>query len=164
MQWFLVWTKPRQEQRAEHNLRNQGFNIFAPRISERRRVGSRMQDQNVALFPRYVFLQAQASRQNLAVVRSTPGCVDLVRMQGRPVQVPSRVIAQVEQRLEHLRHESRPSESWQPGDPLEVVGGPFAGVQAVFQQACGAGRVRVLLQWMGQWHRASVEQDLLRTA
>lgn len=34
--WYLVWTKPRQEQRAKEQLMNQGVEVFLPAVSTHR--------------------------------------------------------------------------------------------------------------------------------
>lgn len=162
--WFVVWTKPRQEDRAFHNLHNQGFEVYLPRVKERRRVASRMQWVQAPLFPRYMFLHADPGTQSLAKVRSTLGCVDLVRRDQCPVSVPDSVIQCIRSRVHGGALDAARPESWEEGAQLEVVGGPLAGMPAVFAARSGNERVRVLLQLMGQWQPVSIQAGLVRLA
>ena len=51
--WILVYTKSRQEERAQENLEKQGFDTFLPRISSDQGSSKLIE----AMFPRYLFLK-----------------------------------------------------------------------------------------------------------
>mgnify|MGYP001978633184 CR=1 FL=1 len=53
-QWFLIYTKPHQEERAKENLENQGNEVFLPMIASEKT----KQTHSFSLkpmFPRYLF-------------------------------------------------------------------------------------------------------------
>lgn len=165
MQWYAVHTKPRQEVRASVQLANQGFEVFAPRLRERRRRQSRLEWVVGPLFPRYVFIRADAQQQSLASVRSTLGCSDLVRCGFAPIVVPNAVIDALQARQnDGVIALPEPQRDWAAGTALDVIGGPFEGMRVLFQQRSGAGRVRVLLELMGQQRSTVMEADWLSPA
>ena len=66
--WFAVVTKPRQEQIALENLQRQDYECFLPLAENPYQRRSKKQIIE-PLFPRYLFLNAIATIQNLAPVR-----------------------------------------------------------------------------------------------
>jgi len=91
--WFAVVSKPRQEQVALENLQRQGFECFLPMAENPYQRRSKKQQRIIEpLFPRYLFLKANASRQNLAPVRSTRGVLNMVRFGMELAVVPESVI------------------------------------------------------------------------
>ena len=90
--WHAVLCKPRREALAEANLRNQGFDVYLPRMLRLRRRASRWEHRIEPLFPRYLFVNEGDSPRGLAPVRSTLGVSDLVRSAGAPVRVPPGVV------------------------------------------------------------------------
>jgi len=91
--WFAVVSKPRQEQTALENLQRQGFECFLPMAENPYQRRSKKNKPIVEpLFPRYLFLKAIASHQNLAPVRSTKGVLSMVRFGIELAVVPESVI------------------------------------------------------------------------
>jgi len=53
--WYLIQTKPKQEEVASSNLANQNFEIYYPKTQINNKV--------IALFPRYLFIQLDDKNQ-----------------------------------------------------------------------------------------------------
>lgn len=71
--WYLLKTKPRQEQRAEEHLENQGFDVFCPMICP-----SGCKEE--ALFPGYIFLYLDLKDLgSFYKIKSTRGVAGIVR-------------------------------------------------------------------------------------
>lgn len=86
--WFAIQTLGRQEKSATQRLVDQGLELFLPVVTEVHRWSDRRKRMVVPLFPGYTFLYAPMSEQiRLAVIR-TPGVIDFVASQGRPVPIP----------------------------------------------------------------------------
>ena len=60
-QWFLIYTKPRQEERAKENLENQGFETFLPMIAFEKIKQPKLYSLK-PMFPRYLFTQYNAEK------------------------------------------------------------------------------------------------------
>ncbi len=92
-QWFAVAAKPRQEQIAEVNLKRQGYYAVLPLIEARKRRQNKWTTVTEPLFSGYLFVQLELGKDNLAPIRSTLGCRDLVRIGSGLVPVPEDVMA-----------------------------------------------------------------------
>ena len=69
--WYLLKTKPRDEQRAVDNLENQGFEAYSPRAL--------LEDREQILFPGYAFLKlTEDNTHAYHKIRSTRGVTELV--------------------------------------------------------------------------------------
>ena len=77
--WYVVATKLRQETVALQNLKRQSYEVFLPQITLRKRRRGKWQEVIEPLFPGYLFVALEAGVDDAAPIRSTLGCVGLVR-------------------------------------------------------------------------------------
>ena len=153
--WYLLYSKSRQEQRAQQHLANQGFESFAPHILVKKLRAGKTVEINEPLFPRYIFLKCPKAL-NLSTIRSTRGVAGLVRFGDTLARVPSALVHHLLQQQIVLQQQT-PTQPFQPGDTLEILNGPFASLNAVFQQADGEQRSIILLNFLGQQLQLSFE-------
>jgi transcriptional antiterminator RfaH len=158
--WFAVYCKPRQELVAQENLERQGFRTYLPRIQLKRRRRGKWVDLVETLFPRYVFIQVDPSRNSIAPVRSTRGATGLVNFGGRPAVIADEVMGALFQHADpdtglHQDNHSR----FCTGDMVRLIEGPLAGMEGVFSQEDGEKRVTVLLELLGKANRIAVNRD-----
>jgi len=152
--WYLIKTRPKQEQRACENLENQGFRCFLPWfINERLDRGKRRQRQE-PLFPGYLFIELSNTEQNWGTIRSTRGVQQLVAFGGKPTPVPQQVVNFLQQQASV---NNGPQKRLQPGEKLRITRGPFAQLEVVFQAFDGNDRVIVLLELMQKQHRVKIQ-------
>ena len=81
MSWYLVHTKPRQEQRASANLFNQGYVTWLPQLRVEKVRQRRLVVVDEPLFQRYLFIHLPPGI-NWSPVRSTLGVTTIVRFGG----------------------------------------------------------------------------------
>ena len=161
--WYLIYSKSRQEQRAQQHLANQGFESFAPQITVKKIRAGKTVQLTEPLFPRYIFLKCPQT-PNLSTIRSTRGVAGLVRFGDKLATVPSSLINHLLKNQLQLQQQL-PAQPFQPGDKLEILNGPFASLNAVFQQADGEQRSIILLNFLGQQMQLSLEnKDLSKLA
>jgi transcription antitermination factor NusG len=91
-QRFAVVAKPRQEQVAKVNLKRQGYHAVLPLIEARKRRENKWTTVTEPLFSGYLFVQLVLGKDNLAPIRSTLGCRDLVRIGSSLLLVPDAVM------------------------------------------------------------------------
>ena len=153
--WFLLQTKSKQESRAVDNLERQGVNSFCPMMRiEKLSRGSRVVKLE-ALFPGYLFVNFNQESVSSTTIRSTRGVSHFVTCAGAPVKVPELLIEQLMQRTDPTEDElvsNLPRE----GDSLQIVEGPFRGLNAVFSQPDGDQRAIVLINLLNQQVSASL--------
>src|ERR1044072_9626044 len=89
--WYAIYTKPREEDRAESNLRAFGLKTLLPRIKEQRsrEVKSKIKVKN--LFPRYIFAQFNLDA-SLHKVNYTRGVCGVVRFGDKPCPIDDVII------------------------------------------------------------------------
>ena len=148
--WFAVLTKPRGEAVAMQHLQRQGFDCLLPKVQHRRRGMRGMQCVVEPLFPRYVFLNAQADGWTLGPVRSTRGVTGVVRFGGQAAQVPSTVIDHLRARMDADDCVALDAPELVHGDAVRITEGPLSGLRAIFDAPCGSQRVRLLMELLGE--------------
>ncbi|NBY65097.1 MAG: transcriptional activator RfaH [Betaproteobacteria bacterium] len=95
MNWYLVMSKPREEDRAYENLVYQQYNCYLPKVKiEKIKQGKKIQLLE-PLFPRYLFVQLNSSTDNWGPVRSTLGVSNMVRFGDSYAKVPDSVIEDI---------------------------------------------------------------------
>ena len=142
--WYLVHCKPRQDERAEEHLARQGYACYRPRMAQERLVRGRRRTLVESLFPGYLFIQLSPDA-NWAPLRSTRGVNRLVSFGGYPLQVSDQLIDS----LQH-RAQSEPQPLLQPGDPVRIVEGSFAELDAIFLSMDGEERVVLLMNLLNR--------------
>jgi transcriptional antiterminator RfaH len=155
--WFCLRTHLKREHIAAGQLRQDPeIEVFLPRVRYERSVRSRRTWITEALFPNYIF-----ARFDLAAcgrrVRSGRAVRDMVHFGNRYPTIPDMVI-------EELRTAIGPDSlcvvqnSFDPGEPVRIAGGPFHDLDAVVTRAMpGQRRVAVLLDFLGR--QTNVELD-----
>ena len=143
--WYLLQCKPRQEARAEENLRNQAFTCYSPTHPvEKIRHGKRV---SVAepLFPGYLFIQLCEYTESWHPIRSTRGVLRLVTFANQAVPVASQIIENIQARLKTACN-GKPL--FTPGDLVKFTEGPFRDIEAIFNSIDGEERAVILLTLM----------------
>ena len=92
MQWYVIHTKPRQEQRALENLQRQGFEAWLPMIELEKVRRSRLTRVTEPMFSRYLFIRLDTTQTNWSPIRSTLGVSKLVSFGNVPAAVPDALI------------------------------------------------------------------------
>lgn len=93
--WYVVQSCPHKEFYAATNLRNQAFRTFIPRISKTVRHSRRTKTVLAPLFPRYLFVSQDFSRDRWRSVLGTFGVSCLVMEGDRPKPVPQGLVEQL---------------------------------------------------------------------
>ena len=148
--WYVIHTKPRQEQRALTNLAQQGYQCYLPMITLEKLGRGRLNVVEEPLFPRYLFICLDLGRngQNWAPIRSTIGVSGLVTFGSSPARMHPDLIDALLLQQEGLSE--APERLFQNGERLLIGSGAFAGLEAVYQMASGDNRAMVLIELMGK--------------
>ena len=156
--WYLIQTKPRQEIRAQNNLKQQGYNVYCPMLSVEKILSGKVVMKPEVMFARYIFIQA-GSRSDIVWVsiRSTPGVSHFVSFGGVPAKVESGLIEQ----LLVQEQQVAPEELFKKGERLLLTSGPFAGLEAFYKAGGGEGRAIVLLDFLGKATQLQVQAATL---
>ena len=160
--WHAVRCKPHKEEIAEANLKNQGYEVYLPRLIILKRRAARWAEVIEPLFPRYLFISPGANEKSLAPIRSTPGVNDFVRINAVPAVVPEDVITGLRSRADPASGLHRINSSpFRSGAQVRFTTGPFSGLEGIFEMECADARVIVLLKLLGKASRVTVDRNNL---
>jgi len=156
MNWYLVMSKPREEERAYENLVYQQYNCYLPKVKiEKIKQGKKIQLLE-PLFPRYLFVQLNSITDNWGPVRSTLGVSNMVRFGDSYAKVPDSVIEDIN----YFSSEHQES-LFKAGEKLVVKSGPFKGQTVEFLRISSDYRAMVLLELCQKLHCVSISLEEL---
>jgi transcriptional antiterminator RfaH len=158
--WYAIHTHPKQEERAESNLKAWLVETFLPRYKQRRYNQYTSQPSQLIkpLFPRYIFARFVAS-ELLHKVRFTRGVHSVVSFGKEPIPVDDELIAIIQAR----RSEDgfiRIGDELKAGDHVMIKAGHFKGFTGIFERSMkDADRVMIMLQTVGYQPHVVVEKE-----
>jgi transcriptional antiterminator RfaH len=161
--WYVIHTHPRQEDRADRNLRSQEIITFAPKLREHRSNQYRWEQayRVKPLFPRYIFARFQLTRL-LNKVRFTRGVYNVVSFGGCPTPVDDEIINVMQSRLGEDGLISIRSE-FEPGDEVIIDDGPLKSFRGIFEREMkDIDRLRILLTTISYQAHVVVERERVR--
>lgn len=150
--WLLLQVKPRQEMRALENLERQQAQCYCPKIRvEKLRRGKRIQVEE-ALFAGYIFINAQPQQNGLTYtsIRSSRGVSKVVGFGAEPISIPDALIQQLKLRESTGLNCANSGDLPQVGDQINIIEGPFKGLQALYSHTDGQQRAIVLINLLHQ--------------
>jgi transcriptional antiterminator RfaH len=144
--WVLIYTKAKQEIKANENLQKQGFNTFLPLIT-RTNKNSEFQSL-VPVFPRYFFAQINLELDNWTSIKYSYGVSHIVMFSEKLTSIPYNIIKQIQVKLDKsgIYKEDISIVDYQKGDTVSIKEGQFAGIDAIFLSKKSKDRVRLLLK------------------
>jgi len=154
--WYLIQTKPRQESRAEDNLRRQHFECYRPTKPCNATSGK----PNEPLFPGYLFIRLDQQLDNWYPIRSTRGVSRVVAFGSEPTPVRDDLIEQLRQRLATLP----PQPLFVPGERVQLRGGGFDEIEAIFVSTDGEKRSVILLNLLQREQKIRVPTRYLSSS
>lgn len=163
--WYVAHTQPHAEARAVANLERQGFGTYLPRYMKRRRHARRVDMVAVPVFPRYVFVSIDLSRQRWLSIRSTIGVSRLVCQGDAPLAVPEGIVEGLMKRQDELgfvRLLAPPG--LRVGDKVRVLGGAFEESLGLLESMTDEQRVTILLDMLGRKVRVTLDSGMIAAA
>lgn len=161
--WYVVNTQPRAEGRAKHHLEMQGYRVFCPRCRKTIRHARKTKSGFSPLFPNYLFVHLDLSRDQWRSVNGTRGVVRLLMQDGAPQAVPNGVV-------DNLQAKTRAdgtfdwTSTFEIGGTVRIADGPFAELLGTLEYLDAAGRVRVLLELLGRSVSVGLRSEALLPA
>ncbi len=153
LRWYVVQSKPREEERARYFLEEKGLQTYLPMMEVVTVRGFKNVTTEKPLFPGYIFCRFSKD-QNLAHVRWTKGVKKLLPESVNPMPVENEVVNSI-QSLQQKDGIIR-KQPLQKNDRIRIARGPLKNILGIFDHwTSDQGRVRVLLNFIN--YQASVE-------
>lgn len=154
--WYLLTSKPSQDQKAQEQLENQGYVVYRPMAVRNRSRRGKMVKVSESLFPRYMFIYLDTKSDNWAPIKSTFGVSGIVKFGQEPAKVPDSLIKQLLASTEHYQDQLIDLDNFKEGDRVVMNDGPFQGLGGVFKSHAGEERVIILLNILSKETRVAI--------
>jgi len=145
MNWFVIYTKSRQEKKVALELEKMGITVYCPMINQIRQWSDRKKKVEVPLISSYVFVQLK--ERDREAVFEVPGIVRYVYWLEKPAIVRDEEIAVMKAWLSTQTVEAK-VEGLRRGDRMKVSSGIFEGKKG-FVEEISKNRVLLLLPDLG---------------
>jgi transcriptional antiterminator RfaH len=161
--WYVVLAHPKQEFRAEGNLKANDVETFLPRVKERHNNPFTDTPSFLVkpLFPRYLFARFKVGSE-FRKVCFTRGVHSVLSFGGGPTVVGDEIISLIQSRVGDDGF-VKLDDDLSRGDKVVVNSGPLKTLVGVFQHDLkGSERVVVLLTAISYQGHIVIEKDLVR--
>jgi transcriptional antiterminator RfaH len=159
--WYAIRTHPKQEVRADQNLRVGGIESFLPMIRAPRSRRYYQYSSATPLFPQYLFARFDPARR-LHDVSFTRGVQSVVHVGPRPAAIDDGVIRLWQARMDD-HGLIRIGEPLRPGERVIVADSPFITLAGVVERVLPEReRVIVLLTAVQSAFRVDVALEAVR--
>ena len=145
MNWFVIYTKSRQEKKVALELEKMGITVYCPMINQIRQWSDRKKKVEVPLISSYVFVRVKERERES--VFEVPGIVRYVYWLEKPAIVRDEEIAVMKAWLSAQTVEAK-VEGLRRGDRMKVSSGVFEGKEG-FVEEISKNRVLLLLPDLG---------------
>jgi transcriptional antiterminator RfaH len=160
--WYVLHTKPKNEERAASNLAAWQVEAFSPKMKERRYESftGKTTYQSKPLFPQYLFARFDLE-QMLHKIRFTRGVNNIVTVGGVPASISEEAIEEILGRVDHDGY-VKIGDELKPGDPVKIKQGPLKDFTGIFEKKTKASeRVSILLDTISFQGRVTVDSELV---
>ena len=157
--WYLIHTKPKQEQIALENLQRQHYEVYLPMAEIQKRRQGRHQNVIEPMFPRYLFISLDKANDNWAPIRSTRGVQALVRFGGIPAKVSNDLVNKIRELEVHSESNDMAIPEFTKGVVVRILEGAFAGYEGVFEEHSSERRATILLLIADRYTRVQLAVD-----
>lgn len=154
--WLVLRTRSRHEGIVESDLLQRKITAYLPRHEVTRRWKSRRTVVKVPLFPGYIFVRPQVDQfENIRCIRGSCG---LVLAGNKPAAMPEKDLEAVKL-LVSSGAALAVNPRLIPGQRVEVIAGPFMGIQGVLIRVKSQERLVINAHLLGSSVSVEVDSD-----
>jgi len=158
--WYVVNTKPRNEDRAAMNLLNGGIEVLAPKLKFRKYKEGKFVLVVEPMFPGYIFVRFHPIDE-FRMVKYARGVKTIVHFGGQIVPLQDEMIEFIRTRLEN-GVASIEKQKIDKGEKILIKDGPFKGFSGIFESELdGKERVAILLEGVNYCAKMEIDRDLI---
>lgn len=134
MNWYAIYTKPRNEKKVEEQLLKMGVEALCPKVSVVKHWSDRKKRVSQPLIPSYVFVKIK--EQDRELVFNVPGVVRYLFFLGKPAIIKESEINAMKETLNHDFKEVGVMDL-EKGQKFTIEEGTFKGQEATFLEQKG---------------------------
>ncbi len=158
IRWWALHSRPRAEKALARHFLGRRLSFFLPLAKKRWRNRGRLLTSTSPLFPGYIFLLGdESARVNALTTNQVAHCIR-VEDQGRLHEDLARI-----HRLMLSGEPLTPEERLQPGDWVEITGGPLEGLQGKIIRRGKQLRLFVEVQFLQRGASVEIDSSMIRS-
>ena len=143
--WYAIYVSSRAEKKVDAELTQQGIESFVPLKRTLRRWSDRKKWVDLPLIPGYCFVKIDY-KNHLPIVQ-TNHVVAFVKFEGKPAVIQDQQIDFLKRMLKQSDYEWEVTqETLSPGQTVEIIAGPFIGLEAELIGLKGKKRVGIRIE------------------
>ena len=157
--WYVVYSKPHKEERAQFHLGLKGLESFFPRLHLPGSAGKKQ--RTIPLFPNYLFVRIHLPTEYHYVIWS-PGVKKIVTFSETPIPLEESIVNFLRQKAD-ANGIIQAHTQLRRGQEVEISGGPFDGLLGIIEDPPDSkGRVKVLLKLLSRQISVKLDLDFIR--
>jgi transcriptional antiterminator NusG len=170
MNWYIVHTYSGFEHKAKlaleeriKSLKKEKFfgEVIVPEENVVELVKGQKKTTKRRFFPGYILVKMNLTDETWHIVKNTPKITGFVGDKLKPVPVPESEVQKMTNRIAEGQTKPRPRVSFQEGENVRVVDGPFQNFSGVIEDVnADKGKVKVLVSIFGR--STPVELDFIQ--
>ena len=163
-QWYVFYTKSRQEKKVKDLLVKSGYDVFLPMQKVMRQWSDRRKRVEVPLFNSYIFVRDFDHR--ITDILKTPGVAWNIRHNGKPAILREDEFQLINRFINtgYFLETTGEVESFKVGDRAKIIDGPLAGVKGILTGQDKNQRLNILLEGIQQVIQVQIPATLLAKA
>lgn len=160
--WYVFYTKSRQEKNVRDLLLKNGYEVFLPMQKVMRQWSDRKKKVEVPLFNSYIFVNELA--HNIPSVLKIPGIAWNIRFNDAPAVLRPEEFEIIRRFITtgYLLEASGVVEEFKAGDKARIADGPLAGITGVLTSEGKNQRFNILLEGIQQVIQVQIPASLLK--
>lgn len=163
LRWYVLKTKPKNEERAQSYLEHRGINTFLPWMAAPQlRMGKGLKNTK-PLFPSYLFAQFDL-QYNYPLVKWGKGVNEILGFGRYPTPILDEVLSIIKSKTDE-KNIVKKAYNLNKNDPIRITSGPLKDLLGIFDRwVSDSGRVRILLNLIGYQPRVELHYSHLEKA
>ena len=154
--WYALQTKPRQEFKAEKQLKNLGLENYLPVIIKKNKWSDRIKEITEPIIRGYIFIKSSEPERLIALEQfSISKCLF---DHGKPAVIPDWQIENLKKMLK-VESEYFVYEGLVTGTKVEIIQGPFSGVIGIIQSTSEKRMFAVSIELLNRTVIAHLPKD-----
>jgi transcriptional antiterminator RfaH len=163
LRWYVVKTKPRNEERAHNYLEQHGIKTFLPLMEIFQSNAVNEIKRFKPLFPNYLFAQFDL-KQNYPLVRWGKGVNKILGFGKYPTPISDETLSIIKNRTD-ANSVVKKAYNLNKNDHIRITSGPLKDLLGIFDRwVSDSGRVRILLNLIGYQPRVELHYSQVERA
>jgi len=168
--WYIVQTLSGYEQRVEKTLnelirKNKVYGLIEQAIVPTEKIVEMVKGQKKTttrkFYPGYVLVKMQLTDESWHLIQSIPRVSGFIGDKDKPIPLSETEANRLLETIESRKDQARPKFSFQTGDKVQVIDGPFANFDAYVEEVnYDKGKLKVSVSIFGR--NTPVELDFVQ--